>query len=737
MTLTPRAKESIKTALAITIAYAIALSMDWDRPYWAGYAVAFISLSTIGQSLKKGAMRMLGTLLALVMSLLIISLFVEERWWFMVALSGWIGFCTYMMMGSRYSYFWFLAGFASAVITFDGGTNPTNAFDIAIIRAQETGLGIFVYTLITTLLWPNNSRAEFEKATRELVQAQHQLYLNCRVTIAERASGAGESVQSMQAVIARQTQALTQFGNMLEAASSDESSVRELRRQWHNFQEQSTVLLTILERLHDSRNDLSELDLNGLLPKLGAATAEIDRRFAEIEGLLAGEVLQHQPQMLDLSIDQIRLHELSHFHKAAFALFRTNLQRLDELTRKQFDTIIDITDPDLDIIAHGTSTSQSIVSPRLSKKQGSGLLPDIDKMIAVFRVMIGLWLAYLLWIYVRVPNGFGIVAGIVPMGMQLAANPRLPVLMLLKPIAFALVVSSSLYVFLMPQLSTFVGLGAMIFFFVFSANYLFSTPQQGLYRATALAVFLMLIGVSNSSQEYNILSVINTALMFGILLGILLMTSYIPVAPQPNTTFQRLLRRFFRSSEYLISTMPWNLTLTPMRLDYWKRAFHTRELAALPQKLGAWGKAVNTKVLSDTTPEQLQMLTTNLQALSYRMQELMDARANPQAELLVRELLTDVRVWRIKVQETLHGFSQDPALIHVNVLREQLTMSIEHLEGRIEETLNKAGESALSEQDGENFYQLLGAYRGLSKAIIEYAATAEEIGWGQWQESRF
>jgi len=78
--MTPRVKESIKTALAMTIAYGIALSMDWDRPYWAGFAVAFISLSTIGQSLNKGAMRMLGTLVALVVSLLIIALFVQEGW---------------------------------------------------------------------------------------------------------------------------------------------------------------------------------------------------------------------------------------------------------------------------------------------------------------------------------------------------------------------------------------------------------------------------------------------------------------------------------------------------------------------------------------------------------------------------------------------------------------------------------------------------------------------------------
>ena len=38
MTLSIKTKESIKTALAMTIAYGIALSMDWDRPYWAGFA---------------------------------------------------------------------------------------------------------------------------------------------------------------------------------------------------------------------------------------------------------------------------------------------------------------------------------------------------------------------------------------------------------------------------------------------------------------------------------------------------------------------------------------------------------------------------------------------------------------------------------------------------------------------------------------------------------------------------
>ncbi|RLA00227.1 MAG: hypothetical protein DRQ47_09785, partial [Gammaproteobacteria bacterium] len=318
MLLSRKTKEAIKTALAMTIAYGIALSMDWDRPYWAGFAVAFISLSTIGQSLNKGGMRMLGTLLALVVSLLIIALFAQDRWWFMVALSGWIGFCTYRMVVSRHSYFWFLAGFASAVIAFDGGLNPINAFDTAMIRAQETGLGILVYTLITTLLWPNNSHAKFEDSTWALVQLQHRLYSGYREVMIGHTLEKNTPDQDTQETTDQQVQAIAQFSSILEAALTDSYEVWELRDQWHRFQGQSMALHEILDRWHGSSKELEEIDLNMLLPKLGDAMMEFELRFVDIERLLAGEALKHQPQPIDLSCDHTRLHALSHFHKATF-----------------------------------------------------------------------------------------------------------------------------------------------------------------------------------------------------------------------------------------------------------------------------------------------------------------------------------------------------------------------------------------------------------------------------------
>ena len=54
MTFTAKAKEPFKVALSMVIAYGIALQMNWANPYWAGFGVAFVSMSTVGQSFNKG-----------------------------------------------------------------------------------------------------------------------------------------------------------------------------------------------------------------------------------------------------------------------------------------------------------------------------------------------------------------------------------------------------------------------------------------------------------------------------------------------------------------------------------------------------------------------------------------------------------------------------------------------------------------------------------------------------------
>src|SRR5215467_1007543 len=95
--LSDRVKTATKTALAVVLAYGVALSMDWEKPYWAAFTVAFCSLSTVGESLNKGLLRLSGTLLGGVAAITLLALFPQDRWLFLIGMSIFTGFCTSMI----------------------------------------------------------------------------------------------------------------------------------------------------------------------------------------------------------------------------------------------------------------------------------------------------------------------------------------------------------------------------------------------------------------------------------------------------------------------------------------------------------------------------------------------------------------------------------------------------------------------------------------------------------------
>ena len=132
-----RARESIKTGLAMVVTIGVSLRMDFEKPEWAGFAVAMISLDTAGQSLNKAALRMSGTLVAFVASLTFLGLFPQQRWAMMLVMTPYIGFCTYMLAGQKRQYFWYVCAFVCLTIMVTGGVESANAFRIAVARVER------------------------------------------------------------------------------------------------------------------------------------------------------------------------------------------------------------------------------------------------------------------------------------------------------------------------------------------------------------------------------------------------------------------------------------------------------------------------------------------------------------------------------------------------------------------------------------------------------------------------
>jgi uncharacterized membrane protein YccC len=721
ISLSTRTKEAIKTGLAMTIAYGIALSMDWEKPYWTGFAVAFISLTTTGQSLNKGALRMLGTLVTTVVALTFIALFAQDRWLFMLFLSAYVGFCTYMMGGAKHQYFWHVCGFVCAIICMSAGPNSIRAFETALLRAQETGLGILVYSLVSILIWPISSRADFEAAAGKLLSTQKQLFRSYLDLMCGR-KRAGEG----QALRTREVQEMTRFGQLLNAAQTDTYEVWEVRRQWSRYQIHTAELSETMARWRVSFAEVKALDLLRLLPNLTHFGAELEERLAQIGRMLVGQAPERQPAAIDLALNMAEVWALSHFHKAALAVTRSRLQYLERLTRSLFDSLSDIKGFD-----------QAVSEAVTAHRRRDEFVIDPDRMAGATRVVVTIWLAYLGLIYISdFPGGAGFVSMAVPFAMAMATMPQVPIKLLFMPSAVSVLFAGLVHIFVMPQLSGFIGLGLLIFAVTFAICYLFATPRQALGRALGLAMFVRIASISNE-QTYSFLLVANTALMYALLFFILIITAHVPFSFRPERAFLRLLGRFFRSCECLMSTMRRDPQREVTRLERWREAFHAFEVSTLPRKLMVWVPHIDTNALSRTSPQLIQAVVTSMQGLSYRMQELLEERGNPQAQFLIQALQADVRAWRLGVQETFQSLAEDPAAGDREAFHNKLDKIKNRLEERIRVTLDTLAEKQFRVRDAENFYRMLGVYRGVSEALINYAGHAATIDWSQWKEERF
>ena len=127
----------------------------------------------------------------------------------------------------------------------------------------------------------------------------------------------------------------------------------------------------------------------------------------------------------------------------------------------------------------------------------------------------------------------------------------------------------------------------------------------------------------------------------------------------------------------------------------------------------------------------------SLNVLAFRIKYLRDARENPQSTLLVRELIDDVRAWRMAIEELFQGWSENPETEPRGDLQDRLAAKLADMETRINRTLSLAEQGELSEEDYKNFYRLIGSYRGLSESLVAHAKLAKGLNWAEWKEARF
>ena len=169
--------------------------------------------------------------------------------------------------------------------------------------------------------------------------------------------------------------------------------VWEVRHQWQQFKDQTTVLMETLERWRETFAGIRELNLAGLLPNLKPVCLEIDQRMAQIEHMLNGKDPIRFPGQVALIVDKKLVHELNHFQKAEVAVAKAQIDHIEDINRSLFDGVQDI---------KGFS-----LPTRMPRRMAVGsFVPtlDPDRLAAAFQVVLTLWIAFLVWVYIDPPG---------------------------------------------------------------------------------------------------------------------------------------------------------------------------------------------------------------------------------------------------------------------------------------------------------------------------------------------
>jgi uncharacterized membrane protein YccC len=722
MNKTTKLKEAIKTGLAFALVFGIAMQFGWMNPYWAGWAVAVIALPTAGEAIRKGTLRVLGTIPGCLAALVIHALAPQDRWIFLLLTCAWVFGTSYLMVSRpKTSYFWVMACYVCLVILLSDIDSSENMFESAVFRTVETVMGVLVYTLIAVFVWPQTNLGAIKKSSAELAAALTDNYRAGR----DKMLGQQTPEASFQGLQSKVAQQLARFAQVLQAEGSESYEVNQVRHPWERFQRLSTALLETAARWQSCLAELERIDVRAVLPDLPAFFSELDSRFATLPELLAGRSPGDPPRAVRLDVDPAALQRLASFDRAAIEVARKEMDRLEALTAALLECARELAGG-----AAGASETKPMPVP-CGRDQATGFpVPDLDHLRSAFFVAATTGVGFLIWILFDPPGHSGWFQLSGTIALLVALCPQVRASRMIIPVAVTSLICLAIYVWVMPQLSTFFGLGLLLFTCMFLNCYLMS----GMGRFFVSMAILNVLQIQNH-QVYAFAAMANVVLFIVMAFMFLYVMSYLLGSPRPEKAVLRLLDRFFRSAEFVMSRKvpePGRVSA----LERWRMAFHQDQLRSLPSKLAAWSTAIDRKHFPDNTPEQIQTLVTSVQALVYRLEQFLEAGSVPRAEPLSRDLRDDIMTWHVGIETIFGRWARNPEAEPVAALRQRLETGFIRLEERIEEVVNRAG-GDLTREEGESFFRLLGGYRGVSEAALAYAGAAQSIHWSHWREERF
>ncbi|WP_447469114.1 FUSC family protein [Vibrio harveyi] len=719
-------KFATKVALSLTLAYLIPFAMGWPQASTAATTVMLIaSTGSRRESLAKGTLRVLGTLVGAVIGLLLVGMFAQDRLLYMLSVSVVVSFIFYFRNAYQKDPT-LLALTGVMVLMMSNGGDAEGAFMYGVDRAYMTIFGVVLYTLVGTFLWPTKTEQNLRQLIEQLNQAQQALFNAILQNFEQKTALQQDVVTNVEATendeapsptIDELLEKVFAAQNALEqrfaTVSVECSDVSAYMKEWQlavHFNKQITQELSVAAHSH-----FSHQQDRSCINNFDQATQEIQQLFKISQEMWDNEGAAYRAQELNIEYNQAALADASHLVKGSALTLGHLLKLMHQSLSRLAESISCI-----DSVTNNVSFKQE-----LPKQKSKFLWWDAENFKTAVKTFTTYWVAGLIWIYFNPPGGYSFVTFSTIFMSLLSFVPVHPfILLILFTFGFLFAVPS--YVFILPGLELGAELGLFIFIYTFIGFYLFKGPVTIFYM-----IGLFVLGLDNNmTYHFGILMTIMT--LFYMVVFMIIFAHYFPFSSRPEHLFLTLKERYFRHVGDLFASYHQQSESSFKKL---KRSLHLVTLNVSSKKLMVWGSKINHKLFDKTPPEAIGAFSKSCNALSNHVNILIAAEQKLLSNRLIKQL-------RGKHTDSILPLMAGALASHqttdeLNSVFEQYSQDYQSFENKLEEFFSELDLSDYAYSEIAGFYILLNLKRNVFEAINQCKQTYEDIDWVNLRQKRF
>ncbi|EMH3443983.1 FUSC family protein [Vibrio harveyi] len=719
-------KFATKVALSLTLAYLIPFAMGWPQASTAATTVMLIaSTGSRRESLAKGTLRVLGTLVGAVIGLLLVGMFAQDRLLYMLSVSVVVSFIFYFRNAYQKDPT-LLALTGVMVLMMSNGGDAEGAFMYGVDRAYMTIFGVVLYTLVGTFLWPTKTEQNLRQLIEQLNQAQQALFNAILQNFEQKTALQQDVVTNVEATendeapsptIDELLEKVFAAQNALEqrfaTVSVECSDVSAYMKEWQlavHFNKQITQELSVAAHSH-----FSHQQDRSCINNFDQATQEIQQLFKISQEMWANEGAAYRAQELNIEYNQAALADASHLVKGSALTLGHLLKLMHQSLSRLAESISCI-----DSVTNNVSFEQE-----LPKQKSKFLWWDAENFKTAVKTFTTYWVAGLIWIYFNPPGGYSFVTFSTIFMSLLSFVPVHP-FMLLILFTFGFLFAVPSYVFILPGLELGAELGLFIFIYTFIGFYLFKGPVTIFYM-----IGLFVLGLDNNmTYHFGILMTIMT--LFYMVVFMIIFAHYFPFSSRPEHLFLTLKERYFRHVGDLFASYHQQSESSFKKL---KRSLHLVTLNVSSKKLMVWGSKINHKLFDKTPPEAIGAFSKSCNALSNHVNILIAAEQKLLSNRLIKQL-------RGKHTDSILPLMAGALASHqttdeLNSVFEQYSQDYQSFENKLEEFFSELDLSDYAYSEIAGFYILLNLKRNVFEAINQCKQTYEDIDWVNLRQKRF